>query len=324
MKALRNRRLVVGLAALALVGTIGAVGALSPRGNRGMSAASSQQKLGAEVRRDSGAAFDQPHIHRRLGPGIQTRLGKQRHRPAQRMHRISHAVIAPAMSAGTIDGDVETPAGQGLGGDVIGVGPVQNQKCLDAASGAGLTRQVAHATEVAFALLADIGDEYDAAEQFVESRGYLNDAREGQQTCQASAVVGDAGAAQIAVRAHGNIFAAARGEHGIEVRGEGDVGSLTILDWMGDDVAGAIHAGNATQGAELGEHPFGAFLLEKGRGWDAAKLQVLLVDPLFFAGEPLKGVADRGGVGALGKEFRDGWRGGGRGGEFDWSCQVSV
>jgi hypothetical protein len=55
VKVLRNRRLVVGLAALALVGTIGAVGALSPRANSGMSEASSQQKARASVQRDAAA-----------------------------------------------------------------------------------------------------------------------------------------------------------------------------------------------------------------------------------------------------------------------------
>src|SRR5260370_39045999 len=74
-------------------------------------------------------------------------LGKESDGAREGVNGIGQAVIAPAMSAGTVDGDVETPAGQGLGGDVIGVGAVQNQKGLDAASVAGLARQVAHATE---------------------------------------------------------------------------------------------------------------------------------------------------------------------------------
>lgn len=63
MKLRRNRRLVVGLAALALVGTIGAVGALSPRVNTGMSEASSQRKVSADVRRDASAAAATPQAY---------------------------------------------------------------------------------------------------------------------------------------------------------------------------------------------------------------------------------------------------------------------
>ena len=68
------------------------------------------------------------------------------------------------MAARTGDGDIEAAAGEGLGSDVIGVGPVQDQKGLDAAAGAGLTAQIAHPAQVAFAFFAHIGDEDQAVE----------------------------------------------------------------------------------------------------------------------------------------------------------------
>ena len=82
----------------------------------------------------------------------------------QRMHRIGDAVIAPAMPAGTADGDIEAAAGQGLRSDVIDIRTIQNQKRLDPASGGGLTAQITHAAEIALALLADVGDEDQIAE----------------------------------------------------------------------------------------------------------------------------------------------------------------
>ena len=94
---------------------------------------------------------------------------KERDGARQRMHRIRDSVIAPAMAARAGDGDVEAAAGQRLGSDVIGIRAVQNQKRLDAAAGAGLAAQIAHAAQVAFAFLADVGDEHQPAEQLFEA-----------------------------------------------------------------------------------------------------------------------------------------------------------
>ena len=59
---------------------------------------------------DARAAFDQAHVHSGFWQAIQTRFRKQRHRAAKRVHRIAQPVIAPAMSAGTGKGDLESPA----------------------------------------------------------------------------------------------------------------------------------------------------------------------------------------------------------------------
>jgi hypothetical protein len=92
---------------------------------------------------------------------------------------------------------------------------------------------------------------------------------------------------------------------------------------VGDDVAAAVDTGDAAQGAELGEHPFGAALLkERGRG-DAAQLEVLLVDPLLVADEPGEGVAEGRGSGKVGRDFGErsvGWERDG----FERSSQMIV
>ena len=44
-------------------------------------------------------ALDQPHVDGRFRRTLQARFGEQRHRPAERVQRIAHAVIAPAMPA---------------------------------------------------------------------------------------------------------------------------------------------------------------------------------------------------------------------------------
>src|SRR5262249_1361895 len=113
---------------------------------------------------------------------------------------------------------------------------------------------------------------------------------------------------QVAVRSHGNLFGSARGEDRIEMRREGDIRTFAILDRMGDDVARAVDARNAADGPELRHHPFGALLFEKRGRRDSAKLQVLLVNPLLFAGKPLQGLADGGLIDKLAQEpGESGW-----------------
>ena len=60
-------------------------------------------------------------------------------------------------------------------------------------------------------------------------------------------------------------------------------------------VAGAVQAGFPTQGLKLLGHPGGAFFLKEGRSWDAAQLEVLLVDPVALAAEPFETGSSRGG-----------------------------
>jgi len=75
---------------------------------------------------------------------------------------------------------------------------------------------------------------------------------------------------QAAIRIDCNLFQIARREHGVEMRGERDVGSLPILYWMGDNVACAIDPRYRSNGFELRENPFSALLFEKSWGRDTA------------------------------------------------------
>ena len=101
-----------------------------------------------------------------FGTPFEPGLGKQRHRAAEGVHRIAHAEIAPAMSAGSGEGDLEAAAAQRAGGDVVGVGAVHHQKGSDLARQRRLLAEMPHAQQVAFALFADIGDQQQAAWQF--------------------------------------------------------------------------------------------------------------------------------------------------------------
>ena len=100
-----------------------------------------------------------------------------------------------------------------------------------------------------------------------------------------------------------NFFVLARREHGIQMRGKGDVGASAIFDRVGDDVAATVDTRHATERAKLRQHPLGALLFEERGGWDAAELQVLLVDPLFLPDEPGQGVAQGYGIGQIRGHF---------------------
>ena len=84
--------------------------------------------------------------------------------------------------------------------------------------------------------------------------------------------------------------------------GESDVGSLAVLYRMGDHVAGPVNSGDAAESTELGQHPFRTALLEKCRRGNTADLQVLFVNPEFFAIKPLERFAQRG-IGEFGNQL---------------------
>ena len=91
---------------------------------------------------------------------------------------------------------------------------------------------------------------------------------------------------------------------------------------MGDHVTGPVDAGDAPERAKLSQHPFGAALLEECGSRNAADLQMLFVNPGFFPGEPLQGVAE-GRIGEFGDQLGERSRltGGSR---FGGGGQVSV
>ncbi len=87
------------------------------------------RRLGDGV--DAAAAFDQADVDRRFRPRIQPRFGEQRDGAAERVHRIADAEIAPAMAAGSGEGDLEATAAQRAGGDVVGVGAIHDQEAVN-------------------------------------------------------------------------------------------------------------------------------------------------------------------------------------------------
>ena len=227
-------------------------------------------------------------------------IGEQGDGAAEGVERVADAVIAPAMAAGAGEGDFEAAAAEPAGGDVVGIGAIHHQERFDLAGQRRLLAEVAHAEQVALALLADIGHQQEAEGADSGSVApFFQTRADGQQGGQSGAVVGDAGSAETAVGIDGDFVLVARREDGVEVRGEGDVRGGSAFD--GDDVAGAIDGGVPAEGAELLEKPGGAFLLEKGGGGHAAELKVLLVDPLLLAGEPLEALADAAVIGQLGE-----------------------
>ena len=143
-----------------------------------------------------------------------------------------------------------------------------------------------------FALLAHVGDEDQARLGIVDRRRGFQGARDGEQGGESRAVVGDAGAVETAVGIDRDLLAGLRGDDRIEVRGEGDQRAFTGGIEERDHVAGAVDLGVAAVALELRGHPLGAAVLEEGRRGDAAQLEVLLVDPLLLAREPLQRLAN--------------------------------
>src|ERR1700722_7214754 len=71
----------------------------------------------AGYRVDARSAFDQTKIERRPRACGRNAIGEQSYGAGQGVDGIADAVIGPGMAAGTGNGDVETAAGEGLGGD---------------------------------------------------------------------------------------------------------------------------------------------------------------------------------------------------------------
>ena len=169
---------------------------------------------------DAGAAFDEPEVERRFGPGGRDAVVKQSDGAAERVNRIADAVIGPGMASGTGDGDVETAAGKGLRRDAVGAGAVEDQESVLMRESAPERQKIAHAGEISFAFFADVGDQHRG---IVKGPRGLPDCRERQQRGESRAVIGDARAEQFAVGRGLDVVRRARSEDGIEVSGDGDL-----------------------------------------------------------------------------------------------------
>ena len=128
---------------------------------------------------------------------------------------------------------------------------------------------------------------------------------------------------QPAVGVDGNFFSIAWRKHRIEMRRERDVWAFAILHRVGDNIAAAIDTRYCAERPELGQHPFGALLFEKGGRGNPAELELLLSDPLLIAGKPLQRLANGGSVGNFGHQARE-RNVGRRGRGFKRCCQMPV
>jgi len=69
------------------------------------------------------------------------------------------------------------------------------------------------------------------------------------------------------------------------------------LKGMCDYVAGAVKLRTTAQGAQFGEHPFGAFGFKESRRGDTAQLQMALIDPLLLSHKESEAIAHGGAIG---------------------------
>jgi hypothetical protein len=210
------------------------------------------------------------------------------------MDWVSGSIIAPAVAAGAGESDFKATTAEGVRGDAVERGTVQDEEGPDAGKKCRLGAEVTHPAQIAFTLFADIGDEDEATPAFSGVRQGAEGFREGEESGQSSTVVGNAGAAEVAVAIDPDVVFGARGEDGVEMGGDGDEGTGGVRFKGGYDVPGAIDGGMPAQGAEGGAEPLGALLFHKSRSGDTAELEMDVVDPVFLAGEPLEGFFDAG------------------------------
>ena len=90
---------------------------------------------------------------------------------AEGVDRIGVPGIAPTVAAGAGEQDLEAAAGQRPVGDALERRAVEHEPGADARRERRLAGQVPHAAEVAFALLADVGDQHQARRGVLDGRG---------------------------------------------------------------------------------------------------------------------------------------------------------
>ena len=161
-----------------------------------------------------------------FGPPSSRVSAKERHGAAQRVHRIADAVIAPAMAARSGEGDFEAPAAEPAGGDVVGVGAVDDQERADLPGERRLLAEVPHAEQIALALLADVGHQQQAERQLGQARSQLFQTRATASSAARPAPLSETpGPVKAAVGIDRDFVLGARRDHRVEVRGERDVGA---------------------------------------------------------------------------------------------------
>src|SRR5262249_47359902 len=111
--------------------------------------------------------------------------------------------------------NLESPAAERTRGDVLGAGSVHYDEAPDVTCQRRLAAKVPHAEQVAFALLAGVGDEEETVVKLRQPSG-LPCLRHRQQSCQPCSVIRYAGPAESTVRIDVDVFFQARSEHRIQ------------------------------------------------------------------------------------------------------------
>src|SRR5262249_40925345 len=114
--------------------------------------------------------------------------------PGEHDDRIGHAKVAPGMSTRPANNHFETAASQRFGNNSVGACTVENQTCLNRVLPSRGRKNVAHASKVTFAFLADIADKKQS--QGVANTDVLQSRRNRKHGGNAGSIVGDAGAVQ--------------------------------------------------------------------------------------------------------------------------------
>src|SRR5205814_5516721 len=103
---------------------------------------------------DAGAPLNDSHVHGNPGrrPPIQRALiDEKSNRAAERVHRIADTEIAPAMPAGAVESDLETPASQRVHCNMVRRRSVEHKEPADRSYQFGLTADVPDSTQIALA-----------------------------------------------------------------------------------------------------------------------------------------------------------------------------
>ncbi len=224
---------------------------------------------------------------------------------------VGRAGIGPGVASGAGDGDAEAPAAEGAGDDGGGSGAFEGQQRSNAAAIGALREEMAHAAEIAFAFLADVGDEEQGVRRldFGKAKGG-EDAEQGGQTGSVVAASGAQDAGSVFLRDG----VGSGGEDGIQMGGEHDDRGVGSAAWqLAERIAFLIDV-DVTE-AELGEtggEPGGAGGLPERGGGDGQQLELPEAHLGLMQVQPMKGAVD----GKVGGEARDAMLGeGGMGGE---------
>src|SRR5262249_5128931 len=141
------------------------------------------------------AALDDSEIERAFWLAQGSAVSEMSNRAAQGVYRIAGAVIAPTMTARSGEVHFKTAAGERLAGDMGDIGAVENQKRPEARRSRSAAN-VAHAAEIAFTLLADVGHQHGRYGRGFQRRGGVPGGGQSQQRRQTSPVIGNARAKQ--------------------------------------------------------------------------------------------------------------------------------